>query len=506
MGWFMTWARSAFCALGWMLASVSTLGWAAPPSSGPSSSPSQATTDWAAAAETDIEAIHRLLRDNHPGAVDPENSAFAQWLEQGREVALAQAKAARNQAGYWQAVRRYTNGFREGHVQFGPKVAPTFEWPGLLTRTDADGRTRVVVNASVPFIPLGSELLDCDGQAPDALLKLWVDPYRWNADIPHAREQASLNLLVPMAGMDAKPQQCRFRIQDREQVLRLRWSPLSAKRRLALISQGLGQPTPPLGLRQVGGVWFVSLPTFSFDDQAGIRRMQALLRRVRALAPKLHAAPWVVLDVRGNGGGNSTWADQMASALYGRAQVDSVEKELNSQIDWRASAQNVASLKDRADMSRRAGDSATAAYFLTIAQALERAIQQGQTFWREPDESPQQAMAAGSAAMALAVSPFHGQVFLLTDHACFSSCLDFADIARRLPGVVHVGLPTSADSVYIDITGGTLPSGQGMFYYSMKVYRHRVRANNVWYEPEIRWPGGALTDAAVARWIKGLRP
>jgi hypothetical protein len=39
----------------------------------------------------------------------------------------------------------------------------------------------------------------------------------------------------------------------------------------------------------------------------------------------------------------------------------------------------------------------------------------------------------------------------------------------------------------------------------MKVYRNRIRANNEWYEPEVRWQGGAMTDLALAVWVKNLK-
>jgi hypothetical protein len=71
--------------------------------------------------------------------------------------------------------------------------------------------------------------------------------------------------------------------------------------------------------------------------------------------------------------------------------------------------------------------------------------------------------------------------------------------------VLHIGLPTSADAVYIDNTDVELPSGQGQLSYSMKVYRNRIRANNEWYEPEVRWQGGAMTDLALAVWVKNLK-
>ena len=49
-----------------------------------------------------------------------------------------------------------------------------------------------------------------------------------------------------------------------------------------------------------------------------------------------------------------------------------------------------------------------------------------------------------------------------------------------------------------------LPSGLAVLSYSLKVYRNRVRANNEWYEPAVRWPGGAMSDAAITTWIHAI--
>ena len=101
-------------------------------------------------------------------------------------------------------------------------------------------------------------------------------------------------------------------------------------------------------------------------------------------------------------------------------------------------------------------------------------------------------------------SPFKGKVFFLTDMRCASACLDFADIVTQMPGVTHIGQPTSADTVYIDNVEMPLPSGDAGLSYSLKVYRHRLRGSNQWYTPKVIWPGGRMTDAAVARWIATL--
>jgi hypothetical protein len=95
-------------------------------------------------------------------------------------------------------------------------------------------------------------------------------------------------------------------------------------------------------------------------------------------------------------------------------------------------------------------------------------------------------------------------VFIFTDNACFSACLDFMDIATKIPGVVHIGFPTSADTPYVDNTDFVAPSGIVRLSYSMKVFRNRERQANVWFTPRYRWPGGVTSPQTIARWAETL--
>jgi len=463
-------------------------------------SPPAAQVDWAAAARMDIEAIHDTLRDHHPGPVDAGNSAFARWLKEGRAQALERAAAASHAGDYWRAVRGYTNGFRDGHIWFGFSQPMARAWPGLLTARDDQGLARVVVNDDEPGVPLGAQLLACDAQDAEALQRQWVDPYRWNADIPHERNAGSVFLMTAVEGDPRRPRVCRFRADGLEVDRTLRWTSVSQERLSNLLDRASGRAQARIGLRQVGPVWFVSMPTFHLQQAEQVEAMRALIRELGERAETLRTAPWVVLDVRGNTGGNSGWGTDVAAALFGKASVDRVEGQFDWTVDWRASPLTAASLRQGAEVSEKNGQLADAKYRRELADEIEQAAAAGMVYLRKP------APARFAAGTPTGESPLKGRVFLLTDHACASACLDFADIARRLPGVVHVGLPTSADSIYIDNTGQVLPSGQGSLSWSLKVYRNRIRSNNQWYGPAVRWPGGAMTDEAVAKWVSGLAP
>src|SRR5262249_47022857 len=57
--------------------------------------------DWAQTAVDDLHFIRAVLRENHPGPVDPENPGFLDWYRQGFEKALERARQAKDFAGYF---------------------------------------------------------------------------------------------------------------------------------------------------------------------------------------------------------------------------------------------------------------------------------------------------------------------------------------------------------------------------------------------------------------------
>ena len=87
---------------------------------------------WSALARSDLQAIHDVIRDNHPGPVDPENARYLDWLETGLRQATARATDARTYFDYVRALRFYTNGFQDGHIGLALKITP-FDRLGLAS-------------------------------------------------------------------------------------------------------------------------------------------------------------------------------------------------------------------------------------------------------------------------------------------------------------------------------------------------------------------------------------
>jgi hypothetical protein len=455
-----------------------------------------AAEPWVLLTQQDLQAIHDTLAANHPGPVDPQNDRYRRWLDDGLQISRSQAANARGYADYMRALRRYANGFRDGHI--GARFLLASErvsWPGFLVGRDADGAIRVLAAAEDSNVPLRAELLACDGATTEQLIKERLDPYYWNADIPHERWD-SLPRLFQFEPTDTagRMANCSFRIDGATKSIGLRWSS-TRRETITRHLQSMEPPAPALGLQRKQGISFVSLPSFNYfgDSAAGIN---ALIGEMTTRAAELRSAT-VVFDVRGNGGGNSAWAERVASAFWGERSVMRVVDSFDWTVDWRVSPDNITHLNTIVERSERDGLTEAAQSWGQARDALVAAQKKGQSLVRvaEAPKAP-----TGPAPE----NPVTGRVFLLTDGACASACLDFADVVRRLPNVTHIGLPTSADAVYIDNNEAILPSGLAVLSYSLKVYRNRVRANNEWYEPAIRWPGGVMSDEAITVWVAKL--
>ena len=294
---------------------------------------------------------------------------------------------------------------------------------------------------------------------------------------------------------DGQASGCRVRAAAGLRTVPVRWRPIDQAALSRRIAQASGIAIPTLGLRRVGDVWLVSLPSFTWTG-AGAARMQALVATLRDHAAELHAARHVVLDLRGNGGGNSQWGVDVAAALWGAGPVGAVEASEDGTVDWRVSTRNRDTIRAGAADVMKEGHPEEAAEWTGLARRMDQALQAGQPLLREAG-TPRPATPAGP-------SPFSHRVLVLTDPHCASACLDFVDLLNRLPGTERIGLPTGADTNYLDLAIAPLQSGRASLAYAMKVYRHRTRASNAAYQPVLAWPGGAMTDTSVSRWVDRL--
>ena len=455
-------------------------------------------TRWSADAVRDLVAAHDIIRDDDPGPVDPLDPGFRDRLDRGEALLLPRARNARTRHDYRDVLRAYTNGFADVHV-FVRFDRPEPElWPGFLTRTlRIDGPTAVVLVDDAAGVAVGDTLVACGGVPVGDLLASGVERTLTNPALPQLLRLTSPYLTVVDAD-DARGRFARCRLRDRDGRVRdvpVTWRPIDAAALGADVARASGIDVPPLGIRRIGDVWLVSLPSFTWNGREAAR-MRAAVASLRAAAPSLHAADRVVLDLRGNEGGSTTWGDDVASALWGDDAVKAAEATMDWTVDWRVSRRNRDTLKADASDARQAEHGDEANDIDALVGRMDRALAARSVLLRNP------APATGSAPHL--ASPFSHEVFVLTEPHCRSACLDFLDLLARLPGNERIGLPTAADTDDMDDTLVRLPSGRATIAVPMKVFRDRKRGADIAYRPLFGWPGGIMTDATVAHFADTL--
>ncbi len=195
------------------------------------------------------------------------------------------------------------------------------------------------------------------------------------------------------------------------------------------------------GVRSVDGGLWVAIE--ALDERA--RPVLDVLAR----DPKsLRSAARIVVDLRGNSGGDSALGDELILHLYGRSALEGVRWLHMSTCPsvGRASPGNIAYLRVAA-LAMAAHEPARAKILEREADRLAEANAHGRSF---ADELTPACLSPGKPPPPQLATDHHTVV--LTDEACFSSCLILVERLKAL-GAVQAGRPTRSGNWYM---GGAL--------------------------------------------------
>jgi hypothetical protein len=465
-----------------------------------------AERDWSAALRQDAQALHDEIAANHPGPVNRKDPAFARRNDAQLAFALKRASDARTYGDYFSALRLYVASFDDGHLGFGAfgDTPNKFSWPGFITDYDGRGDIRVVGRADDSPIPLGAKLVGCDGRSADrvaamTLGKMWG---RW-----HLESQRRLNgryqFFSDASRYITRPSACVFDVDGKRTTVALDWKPITV--RLMLDKLKAVKPARPstFASRILGnGMRWFSIPSFDGDPQSSAgKALPPIIAAMKDDRAALSTAPGIVLDLRGNGGGSSDWSRQMAEILWGQRAVERLPSD-RSYVEWRVSQANLDSIKESYERRREGAgfSSQMRTWYETVIAGLTAALARGEELWRQPSETGEQAQPETGRTEP---TPLAGPVYVLTDEACASACLDAVDLWRALDAV-HVGRTTSADTLYMEVRMVRLPSRVTGFSLPMKVYRNRARGSNEPVVPVHSFDGDIADTSAVERWILSL--
>lgn len=255
-------------------------------------------------------------------------------------------------------------------------------------------------------------------------------------------------------------------------------------------------PMPPLavgkagfGVRAVPGGMWISMERLTDDVLPVVKEAQE--RR-----SEIQAAKRVIIDLRGNTGGNSEFGDQVAEVIVGKAAMRASDRipRGGCGVVWRATPGNMETLRSyetrfavsAPQLAREVGEA---------AGQMQHAMAQRRNFTAD---IPRACLEVGDdRPPSPAVAP--GHLIVLTDEACFSSCLIFVDRLLRL-GAVQAGQPTREGNWYMEVRAAPLPSGLGIFRTMQKVSLEFPRKMGP-YTPSRPYPGDIADTAALERWL-----
>ena len=460
----------------------------------PPSPPDLTPDQWRIAAKQDIEAVHDTLRDNAPFmVVDRDSADMRRWLEVGRTEALGDLVKVTDGRSYYYVLARYIGGFRDGHIGLGLTKGALKgrmpDWPGFAMTWRNEryevGWVQPGMEGGAP--PVGAVLVSCDGQSAEAMAQTRLDRLFGNMKLEANRSGLAFQLLRDYHYPVPAPKACTFRTANGEKNWSLTWS-TPAGNLVETAAKELFAPQARFGVSRWGSnAWWIGAPTMTGEDD-----WKALYAAIETNLTTIRAAHVVVIDLRGNGGGNSDYGDRLARHLFGDPVVnanavawgDLVFKDGPLSRKW--AADGVAQSEDNPEWL---------ASIKPISEKLDAAplgskvlIDTAGEVERHADRSP---------------NLMKGQVVVLVDHACFSACLDTLDLFTRLPGVKLAGVETGADTIFMDGMRAPLPSGKATLGFGIKAWVQRKRGSNIPYEPDpsLRYTGSLADETALKLWL-----
>lgn len=426
----------------------------------------------------DILDAYAILAEHHPGMQNPFDPEFAHRLETARDEALRQAQAANTEVDRFLAVQVINKTLADGHARVqiafngGMGLRPGFDaaWRG-------DG---LYVTSNQPLPSRGAKLLSCDGEAAIGLIEEEV--FRASGRPAEAGQWwVSAGGFFSRGDLSVKPapEICRFQsIDGGFETVELQWRRPTREGFIARIEAA--QPDP-LGMRLTDdGLRWITLSSFSPGPE-GIAEYERIFAELDALIDTPQLARAIVLDLRGNKGGSSSWSRKIANRLWGEEAVAWAMANYfrETEIWYLADEGNIEHFGTLAPELRELGLPDIADWAEEMHGSLSAARDSDETFYRQ--HFGEDLLADAEPTMPRDLPP----VYVITDGACASACLDAVDTFTQFEGVTLVGAPTSADTEYLEVRRENLPSGRGLVILPTKIWVRRPREAGEVYHPDL---------------------
>ncbi|AFU98729.1 S41 family peptidase [Simiduia agarivorans] len=466
------------------------------------SSSAKSSELWQSVLKQDLDAAYAYIKAGHPGYIDEQNPQFPDLLAHQYSRAGMLIPQVVDYDTYLGVMRYFLNGFRDAHLNISDdirRIGNNIVTAGFSLGYD---QGKLMVTSHMPgwngLLPgLGDELLACDGVGAQDILLNYLVPYQNFTANPGRALGAAVKGFSLRTSPEMNFENCTFGSESgASNTVAFQQRSVSSNDFFDWYVSTLPQSNrASSGYELKDGVLWIGLPSFTLEG-AKLARFNAMIEEL----VELEGFQSVVFDVRGNKGGSSLFGEAIFTAVTGGIEMTEAQRSQlpMAYAQWRISDYSLDRINDM--LSRLSEDPGReglqADYFSKLKTAMLEAKQAGRT-WLVYNSNARWNL-QDFERMNIAPRNFKGALVLLTDGACVSACLDFADMIRATPGSLHVGETTAADSLYMSAPTVVLPSGNRL-QMPLKVWRNRLRGNNEPLVPDIYLDLSGLDSGSVRR-------
>lgn len=416
-------------------------------------------TYWYSKTFDDLKFIKNTLAIHSAPAANLQDYKFNKWLVEGFKQASHYAKKVKNSDNYYDVLQFYIRGFKLDHLSIRftnmlGNIKRNWSYPGFLLKLLGDQYVVGYVDSKVfSSFPLkeGMKIIEIDGKPIDFYMKnvfaaLYGTKYT----------KAEYSRLAPFLLVDKNnflfdiPKEITFVESGKHKKLKLVWYSKDVDELWSIADNlGFGE-TPSIGFKLINnGVW-VNLPTFDPSDKEK-KTFIEILKNLK----KFRDYPFIIFDVRGNGGGDTSWQRPVLRNLYGDSFIKSLGRKHHYNYDWvkkiRVTPENYNNLQ------KHMAESKKKSFLDDLKHNRMHHIEKWNIFDEKENLFSHQDV----------VKTFP-KTYLLTDGRCSSTCWLFVREMLQMPNVVQIGEETNTQSLYSQSRSVDLPSGLGKFVFPMQ--------------------------------------
>lgn len=422
---------------------------------------SESKLNLCASFQADLNYIHGSIKSNFVGYThSPElrKNADAAYL---REIDHAQK--CHSNLDYIKSIKRYFSLFNDPHVKavwngtekYGAlieisagKKLPKLTFPiqfvsaGVFVsridgKTFVQGIDPIILPAS--SLKKGDELKSCYGKKPQDILENEILPFE-----PVSAKEAALYRFTPHIFVrwdqpSTGTIQCEFVRDGQSFSQTLTWKSV-AENYLEKTFQN--EPSKIYGIEKTPYGHWVTLKTFAGYSEEVNKQLKQFVEDAKTLRKD----KVIVVDVRGNGGGNSSWGSAWIDEVFGYHKEPPIKS-----FFVLASPGNKAHFEGLYSHLKKT-DGLTSEEAAVFWQKILNTVKVPTGKLVEFHETP-------SKSKTPTKTNFKGSLFVLTDAGVFSSGETFVEQLKLMPRVKQVGIATNASTYYSDIRFDIAPSG-----------------------------------------------